>query len=167
MQTNVKNIYAIGDISGPPLLAHVASAEGLIAIEHICGLKPMEMRYDNIPACTYCEPEVASIGLTEKEAKDSGYEIKIGKFPFRALGKSLADGNHDGFVKIIYDSKYGELLGCHIIGHEASNLISEIGLARTLETTYHEVLKTIHPHPTLSEAISEATADALNEAIHI
>ena len=167
MQTNIKNIYAIGDISGPPLLAHVASAEGIIAIEHICGLKPMEMRYDNIPACTYCEPEVASIGLTEKEAKDSGYEIKIGKFPFRALGKSLADGNHDGFVKIIYDSKYGELLGCHIIGHEASNLISEIGLARTLETTYHEVLKTIHPHPTLSEAISEATADALNEAIHI
>jgi len=167
MQTNVKNIYAIGDISGPPLLAHVASAEGITAIEHICGLKPMEMRYDNIPACTYCEPEVASVGLTEKEAKDSGYDIKIGKFPFRALGKSLADGNHDGFVKIIYDSKYGELLGCHIIGHEASNLISEIGLARTLETTYHEVLKTIHPHPTLSEAISEATADALNEAIHI
>ena len=167
MQTNVENIYAIGDISGPPLLAHVASAEGIVAIEHICGLKPMEMKYDNIPACTYCEPEVASVGLTEKEAKDSGYDIKIGKFPFRALGKSLADGNHDGFVKIIYDSKYGELLGCHIIGHQASNLISEIGLARTLETTYHEVLKTIHPHPTLSEAISEATADALNEAIHI
>ena len=167
MQTNVENIYAIGDVSGPPLLAHVASAEGITAIEHICDLKPNEMKYDNIPACTYCEPEVASVGLTEQKAKDLGYDIKIGKFPFRALGKSLADGNHDGFVKIIYDSKYGELLGCHIIGHEASNLISEIGLARTLETTYHEVLKTIHPHPTLSEAINEATADALNEAIHI
>ena len=167
MQTNINNIYAIGDVSGPPLLAHVASAEGITAIEHICNLNPNEMKYDNIPACTYCEPEIASVGLTEKEAKDSGYNIKIGKFPFRALGKSLADGNHDGFVKIIYDSKYGELLGCHIIGHEASNLISEVGLARTLETTYHEVLKTIHPHPTLSEAINEATADALNEAIHI
>ena len=125
------------------------------------------MKYHNIPSCTYCEPEIASVGLTEKEAKSRGYKLKIGKFPFRALGKSLADGNHDGFVKIIYDSKYGELLGCHIIGHEASNLISEVGLARTLETTYYEVLKTVHPHPTLSEAIHEATADAFNEAIHI
>lgn len=167
MKTNVDNIYAIGDVSGPPLLAHVASAEGIVAVEHLCGLNPQEMKYHNIPSCTYCEPEIASVGLTEKEAKSQGYKLKIGKFPFRALGKSLADGNHDGFVKIIYDSKYGELLGCHIIGHEASNLISEVGLARTLETTYYEVLKTIHPHPTLSEAIHEATADAFNEAIHI
>jgi len=167
MQTNINNIYAIGDISGPPLLAHVASSEGICAIEHISGLKPQPMNYDNIPACTYCEPEVASVGLTELEAKESGYDIKVGKFPFRALGKSLADGNHDGFVKVIYDVKYGELLGCHIIGHEASNLITEAGLARTLETTYFEILKTIHPHPTLSEAINEATADAFDEAIHI
>ena len=167
LQTNVKNIYAIGDVSGPPLLAHVASAEGIIAVEHICGLDVSEMRYDNIPACTYCEPEVASVGLTELQAKEKGYKIKVGKFPFRALGKSLADGNHDGLVKIIYDDKYGELLGCHIIGHNASNLISEVGIARMLETTYYEILKTIHPHPTLSEAISEATADALNEGIHI
>tara|TARA_Y100001970_G_C14247879_1_gene869625 strand:+ start:2623 stop:4005 length:1383 start_codon:yes stop_codon:yes gene_type:complete len=167
MQTNIDNIYAIGDVSGPPLLAHVASSEGICAIEHIANLDPKPMNYDNIPACTYCEPEVASVGLTELEAKESGYEIKVGKFPFRALGKSLADGNHDGFVKVIYDKKYGELLGCHIIGHEASNLITEAGLARTLETTYFEVLKTIHPHPTLSEAINEATADAFDEAIHI
>ena len=125
------------------------------------------MRYDNIPACTYCEPEIASVGLTEKDAKKKGYHVKVGKFPFRALGKSLADGNHDGFVKTIYDTKYGELLGCHIIGNNASNLISEIAIARTLETTYHEMLKTIHPHPTLSEAIQEATAVALDEAIHI
>ena len=167
LQTSVKNIYAIGDVSGPPLLAHVASAEGVTAVEHICGLDVNEMRYDNIPACTYCEPEVASVGLTELQAKDNGYKVKVGKFPFRALGKSLADGSHDGFVKIIYDEKYGELLGCHIIGHNASNLISEIGIARMLETTYYEILKTIHPHPTLSEAINEATADALGEAIHI
>ena len=167
LQTSVKNIYAIGDVSGPPLLAHVASAEGITAVEHICGLDVTEMRYDNIPACTYCEPEVASVGLTESQAKEKGYKIKVGKFPFRALGKSLADGNHDGFVKIIYDDKYGELLGCHIIGHNASNLISEISIARMLETTYYEILKTIHPHPTLSEAINEATADALGEVIHI
>ena len=167
MQTNIDNIYAIGDVCGPPLLAHVASAEAIIAVEHICGLDPNEMNYDNIPGCTYCEPEVASVGLTEEKAKAKGYKIKIGKFPFRALGKSLADGNHDGFVKIIYDDKYGELLGCHIIGHNASNLISEISIARMLETTYHEVLQTVHPHPTLSEAIHEATGDALDEAIHI
>ena len=167
LQTNIKNIYTIGDVSGPPLLAHVASAEGIIAVEHICGLDVKEMRYDNIPACTYCNPEIASVGLTESQAKEKGYTLKIGKFPFRALGKSLADGNHDGFVKVIYDDKYGELLGCHIIGYNASNLISEVGIARMLETTYHEILKTIHPHPTLSEAISEATANALDEAIHI
>ena len=167
LQTNIKNIYAIGDVSGPPLLAHVASSEAIVAVEHICNNNSSEMNYKNIPACTYCEPEIASVGLTEKQAKDSGYNIKVGKFPFRALGKSLADGSHEGFVKVIYDDKYGELLGCHIIGHNASNLISEVGIARMLETTYHEILKTVHPHPTLSEAIHEATANAFEEAIHI
>jgi len=168
MQTNINNIYAIGDVCGPPLLAHVASAEAIIAVEHICEIENLkEMKYDNIPGCTYCEPEVASVGLTEDKAKDLGYNVKIGKFPFRTLGKSLADGNHEGFVKIIYDEKYGELLGCHIIGHNASNLITEISIARTLETTYNEILNTIHPHPTLSEAIQEATADAFDEAIHL
>ena len=168
MQTNIDNIYAIGDVCGPPLLAHVASAEAIIAVEHICGIeKCKKMKYDNIPGCTYCEPEIASVGLTEQKAIASGYDIKVGKFPFRSLGKSLADGNHEGFVKIIYDAKYGELLGCHIIGHNASNLISEISIARTLETTYNEILNTIHPHPTLSEAIHEATGDAFDEAIHI
>lgn len=168
MQTNIDNIYAIGDVCGPPLLAHVASAEAIVAIEHICGVENFrEMKYTNIPGCTYCEPEVASVGLTEEKAKKAGYDIKVGKFPFRALGKSLADGSHEGFVKIIYDGKYGELLGCHIIGHNASNLISEISIARTLETTYSEILNTIHPHPTLSEAIHEATGNAFDEAIHI
>ena len=167
MQTNIDNVYAIGDVCGPPLLAHVASAEAIIAVEHICALHPEKMQYDNIPGCTYCEPEVASVGLTEKRAIELGHKIKIGKFPFRALGKSLADGSHEGFVKIVYDEKYGELLGCHILGHDASNLISEITIARTLETTYHEILRTVHPHPTLSEAIFEATGDAIDEAIHI
>ena len=124
------------------------------------------MNYENIPACTYCDPEIASVGLTEIQAKEKGYDIKVGKFPFSALGKALADGDRNGFVKIIYDSKYGELLGCHIIGKNATNLITELSVARNLETTYSEILKTIHPHPTLSEAIQEATADAFNEAIH-
>ena len=167
LQTNIQNIYAIGDVSGPPLLAHVASSEGIVAVEHICGLDVKEMLYDNIPACTYCEPEIASVGFTESQAKDKGYEVKVGRFPFRALGKSLADGSHEGFVKVIYDSQYGELLGCHIIGHNASNLISEVGIARMLETTYHEVLKTIHPHPTLSEAIHESVLNAFGRSIHI
>ena len=125
------------------------------------------MNYDNVPGCTYCEPEIASVGLTETEAVGNGYDIKLGKFPFSALGKTLAEGDRDGFVKIIYDKKYGELLGCHIIGKNATNLISEVSIARKLETTFSEVLDTIHPHPTLSEAIHEATAAALNEAIHI
>ena len=167
MQTNVDNVYAIGDVSGPPLLAHVASFEGVLAVEHISGKDVEPMRYDNVPACTYCEPEIASVGLTEKQAKDQGYDIKVGMFPFSALGKALAEGNREGFVKIIYDKQYGELLGCHIIGNNATNLISEVAIARKLETTYHEVLKTIHPHPTLSEAIQESTAQAFNEAIHL
>lgn len=165
--TSKPNVYAIGDVAGPPWLAHKASAEGIIASEHIAGLNPEPMKYDNIPGCTYCHPEVASVGLTEKVAKEKGYEVKIGNFPFRGLGKSMAVGDTDGFVKVIYDAKYGEMLGCHIIGAEATNLITEAVIARNLETTHHEVLKTIHPHPTLSEAIMEATADALGEAIHI
>ena len=167
LQTNVDNIYAIGDVCGPPLLAHVASFEGTLAAEHLSGKKVEPMSYDNVPGCTYCEPEIASVGLTEKAALDQGYEIKVGKFPFSALGKTLAEGSRDGFIKIIYDKKYGELLGCHMIGKNATNLISEISIARKLETTYHEILKTIHPHPTLSEGVHEATAAALNEAIHI
>ena len=167
METSQKNVFAIGDVAGPPWLAHKASAEGIIAVEHMSGLAPEPMRYDNIPGCTYCHPEVASVGLTEKMALEQGYKLKIGKFPFRALGKSMAVGDTDGFVKVIYDAKYGEMLGCHIIGAEATNLITEAVIARNLESTYDEVLKTIHPHPTLSEAIMEATADALEEAIHI
>ena len=167
MQTNISNIFAIGDVAGPPWLAHVASAEAITAIEHIFDKKPNPMKYDNIPGCTYCHPEVASVGLTEKQSIDKGFKIKVGKFPLRALGKAVAIGQTDGFVKIIFDEKYGELLGCHIIGANATDLISEISLARDLETTYNEILKSIHPHPTLSEAIMEATADALGEAIHI
>jgi len=167
LQTSQTNVYAIGDVAGPPWLAHKASAEGIIAAEHLAKLNPEPMKYDNIPGCTYCHPEVASVGLTEKAAIEKGYEVKIGNFPFRGLGKSMAVGDTDGFVKVIYDAKYGEMLGCHIIGAEATNLITEAVIARNLETTHHEVLKTIHPHPTLSEAIMEATADALGEAIHI
>lgn len=167
MQTNIDTIYAIGDVAGPPWLAHVASEEGIVAAQHIAGKNPEPMKYDNIPGCTYCQPEIASVGLTEKAAREAGYELKIGNFPFRALGKAMAVGDTDGFVKMIYDAKYGELLGCHIIGSEATNLITEAGIARKLEATWHEVLTTIHPHPTLSEAIMEATADALGEAVHI
>jgi len=167
METSQKNVFAIGDVAGPPWLAHKASAEGIIAVEHLADLSPEPMRYDNIPGCTYCHPEVASVGLTEKMALEQGYELKIGRFPFRGLGKAMAVGDTDGFVKVIYDNKYGEMLGCHIIGAEATNLITEAVIARNLESTHYEVLKTIHPHPTLSEAIMEATADALGEAIHI
>ena len=168
MQTNLEHIYAIGDVAGPPWLAHVASAEGIIAAEHLSfGKETTKMKYDNIPGCTYCHPEVASIGLTEKAAREKGFDVKIGKFPFRALGKALAIGDTDGFVKVVFDSKYGELLGCHIIGPEATNLIIEAGIARRLETTWEEILSTVHPHPTLSEGFIEATADALKEAIHI
>ncbi len=167
MRTTADNIYAIGDVAGPPWLAHVASAEGITAVEHLSELTPEPMTYGNIPGCTYCHPEVASVGLTEKAAKEKGYDVKVGHFPFRALGKAMAVGDTEGFVKVIYDAKYGEMLGCHIIGAEATNLITEAAIARKLESTHHEVLHTIHPHPTLSEAIMEATADALDEAIHI
>ena len=167
MQTNIENIFAIGDVAGAPWLAHVASAEAITAVEYICKHSSKPMQYNNIPGCTYCHPEVASVGLTEKQAIEKGFKVKIGKFPFRALGKAVAVSQTEGFVKIIFDAKYGELLGCHIIGANATDLISEISLARDLETTYNEIIKSIHPHPTLSEAIMEASADALDEAIHI
>ncbi len=167
MKTSIENIYAIGDIAGPPWLAHIASAEGITAIEHLAGLNPSKMIYDNTPGCTYCHPEVASVGLTEKQAIEFGKEIKVGKFPFRALGKAMAIAEQDGFVKVIFDKKTRKLLGCHIIGVGATDLIAEAGLAQKLGATDDDILKTIHAHPTLSEAIMEATADALGEAIHL
>ena len=166
-ETSVKSIYAIGDVIGPPWLAHVASAEGHVAAVHISGKIPKTVNYSNIPGCTYCRPQVASIGMTEKEALEAGYEIKVGRFPFRASGKALAMGEPEGLVKVIFDAKYGELLGCHIIGIDATELIAEIGAIRTLETTYEEILNTIHAHPTISECFMEAVADAYDRAIHI
>ncbi|MBC8214602.1 MAG: dihydrolipoyl dehydrogenase [Candidatus Marinimicrobia bacterium] len=167
MKTNIENIYAIGDIAGPPWLAHIASTEGITAVEYLSGLNPNEMSYENTPGCTYCHPEVASVGLTEKQAVETGKEVRIGKFPFRALGKATAIGEQDGFVKVIYDAKSGKMLGCHIIGVGATDLIAEAGLAQKLGATDNDLLKTIHAHPTLSEAIMEATADAIGEAIHL
>lgn len=166
-QTNIPNIYAIGDIIGAPWLAHVASKEGIQAVEHMAGKEVVPIDYNTIPGCTYCIPQVASVGLTEKKAKEMGYDIKVGKFPVRVNGKALAMGETEGFIKIIYDEKYGELLGCHIIGPEATELITEVTLAKSVESTYMEVLHTIHPHPTLSEIVAEATHDALGEPIHI
>ena len=165
-RTGEPGLYAVGDVTGPPHLAHAASAAAHVSVEHLAGLSPEPLDDGNIPACTYCHPQVASVGLTERAAKQAGYEVKVGMFPFRALGKSLATGEIDGFVKMVYDAKYGELLGTHIIGDGATDLISELALARRLETTYHEVLKTVHPHPTLSEAILESTAVAYGEAVN-
>ena len=167
MQTNYSNIYTIGDISGPPWLAHVASSEGVLAVEHLSGLNPTPIDYNNIPGCTYCKPEVASIGFTEEEAINRGYKIKIGKFPLSASGKAMAVSSTEGFAKIIFDEKYGELLGFHMIGENATELVSEIAVAKSLEATYEEILKIIHPHPTISEVIPESTAVALDEPIHI
>ena len=166
-ETNVKGIYAIGDVIGPPWLAHVASAEGIHCIEKIKGLNPGNINYDNIPGCTYCQPQVASVGLTEAKAKEKGYKIKIGKFPFVASGKAFAIGEREGFVKLIFDEKYGELLGAHIIGSEATEMIAEIGIAKSLEATAESIFKTVHAHPTLSESVMEAAANAYGEAIHI
>ena len=167
MQTNIDNIYAIGDIAGPPWLAHVASKEGIVASEHISGKEVVPIDYSAIPACTYCYPEIASIGLNEDAAKKEGYNVKIGKFPLSASGKAMAVSKTEGFAKIIYDEKYGELLGFHMIGESATELISEIAVAKRLEATYSEILDIIHPHPTISESILEATADSIDEAIHI
>jgi len=147
--------------------AHVASAEGIICVEKISGLNPSVLDYDNIPSCTYCNPEVSSVGFTEKEAIDLGYEINVGKFPFSASGKANASGHPDGFVKVIFDKKYGEWLGCHMIGYNVTEMIAEAVVARKLETTGYEILKAIHPHPTMSEAVMEAVADAYDEVIHI
>jgi len=166
-ETNLKGIYAIGDVIGPPWLAHVASAEGIHCVENIKGLNTPDIIYDNIPGCTYCQPQVASVGLTEKEAKEKGYDLKIGKFPFMASGKAFAVGEREGFVKLVFDAKYGELLGAHIIGSEATELIAEAVLAKTLEATGESIIKTVHSHPTLSESFMEAAAQAYGEAIHI
>ncbi|WP_159023450.1 dihydrolipoyl dehydrogenase [Formosa sp. L2A11] len=166
-QTNVPGYYAIGDITPGQALAHVASAEGILCVEKIAGLHVEPIDYGNIPGCTYASPEIASVGLTEKKAKEQGYDIKVGKFPFSASGKASAAGNKDGFVKVIFDAKYGEWLGCHMIGAGVTDMIAEAVLGRKLETTGHEVLKTIHPHPTMSEAVMEAVAAAYGEVIHI
>ncbi|RJP64193.1 MAG: dihydrolipoyl dehydrogenase [Ignavibacteriales bacterium] len=166
-QTNIKNIYAIGDVIGPPWLAHVASAEGIHCVETLNGLNPSEVDYTTIPGCTYCQPQVASVGLTEQRAKEEGYEIKVGKFPFTASGKAFATGERDGFVKVIFDAKYGELLGAHVIGANATELIAEFTLAKSMEATFESIIKTVHAHPTLSESVMEAVANAYNEAIHI
>ncbi len=166
-RTGVKGYYAIGDVVTGQALAHVASAEGIICVEKIAGHHPEPLDYNNIPGCTYCTPEIASVGYTEKAAKAAGYELKIGKFPFSASGKASAAGAKDGFVKVIYDAKYGELLGAHLIGANVTEMIAEIVVARKLETTGHEMLKAVHPHPTMSEAIMEATADAYGEVIHL
>lgn len=166
-ETNVPGIYAIGDVIGPPWLAHVASAEGIHCVEGIKGIANPDIDYDNIPGCTYCQPQIASVGLTEKKARENGLEIKVGKFPFMASGKAFAIGEREGFVKLIFDEKYGELLGAHIIGSEATEMIAELTLARSIEATGHSIIKTIHAHPTLSESIMEAAAQAYGEAIHI
>jgi dihydrolipoamide dehydrogenase len=166
-QTNVNNVYAIGDVIGAPWLAHVASAEGIACIEGIKGINSQPIDYENIPGCTYCQPQIASIGFTETKAKELGYEVKIGKFPFMASGKAFAAGEREGFVKLIFDKKYGELLGASIIGSEATELIAELGLAKSLGATAETIIKTIHAHPTLSESIMEAAANAYGESIHI
>ena len=167
METNIPGYYAIGDVLPTQALAHVASAEGITCVEKIAGLHVEPMDYNNIPGCTYCQPEIASVGYTEKKAKEAGFEIKVGKFPFSASGKAKAGGNSDGFIKLIFDAKYGELLGAHMIGANVTELIAEIVVARKLETTGHEMIKSVHPHPTMSEAIMEAAAAAYGEVIHL
>ena len=166
-QTNIPGYYAIGDVVPGPALAHVASAEGITCVEKIAGIHTEAIDYGNIPGCTYATPEIASVGLTESQAKEQGFEIKVGKFPFSASGKAKAAGTPDGFVKVIFDAKYGEWLGCHMIGTGVTDMIAEAVLGRKLETTGHAVLKTIHPHPTMSEAVMEAVADAYGEVIHL
>lgn len=165
--TSVKGVYAIGDIVKGPALAHVASAEGIICVEKIAGHHPEPLNYNNIPGCTYCLPEVASVGYTEKAAKEAGYQIKVGKFPFSASGKASAAGAKEGFVKVIFDAKYGEFLGAHMVGANVTEMIAEVVAARKLETTGMEIIKTVHPHPTMSEAVMEAAALAYGECIHL
>jgi len=166
-KTNIPGVYAIGDIVKGPALAHVASAEGIICVEKISGMNVEPLDYGNIPGCTYCQPEIASVGYTEQAAKDAGYDVKVGKFPFSASGKAKAGGASDGFVKVIFDAKYGEWLGAHMIGANVTEMIAEVVAARKLETTGHEIIKTVHPHPTMSEAVMEAAAAAYDEVIHL
>lgn len=166
-KTNVTGVYAIGDIVKGQALAHVASAEGIICVEKIKGHNPQPLDYNNIPGCTYCSPEIASVGYTEEAAKKAGYQIKVGKFPFTASGKAKAAGAADGFVKVIFDAKYGEFLGAHMIGANVTEMIAEVVTARKLETTGHEIIKSVHPHPTMSEAVMEAAAAAYDEVIHL
>ena len=166
-RTNVEGYYAIGDIVKGPALAHVASHEGIICVEKIAGKEPEPMDYNNIPGCTYTSPEIASVGYTEKAAIEAGYEIKVGKFPFSASGKASASGNKDGFIKVIFDAKHGEWLGAHFIGDNVTEMIAEAVVARKLETTGHEIINSVHPHPTMSEAVMEAVAAAYGEVIHL
>src|SRR5690606_23679130 len=166
-KTNIPGYYAIGDVTPGQSLAYVASAEGILCVENIKGMHVEALDYGNIPGCTYCTSEIASVGLTEKQAKDKGFDSKVGRFRFTASGKAKAGGNADGFVKVIFDAKYGEWLGCHMIGAGVTDMIAEAVLGRKLETTGHEVLKAVHPHPTMSEAVMEAVADAYGEVIHL
>ena len=166
-QTNIPGYFAIGDVLPTQALAHVASAEGIICVEKIAGHNPEPLDYGNIPGCTYCSPEISSVGHTERSAKEAGYDIKVGKFPFSASGKASAAGHKDGFVKVIFDAKYGEWLGCHMIGYNVTEMIAEAVVARKLETTGQEILKAVHPHPTMSEAVMEAVAAAYDEVIHM
>jgi dihydrolipoamide dehydrogenase len=166
MRTNVDGVYAIGDIAGPPWLAHKASAEGILCVEAIAGLDVHPLDYGNIPGCTYCQPQIASIGLTEKKARQAGYDVKVGKFPFTASGKAWGIGKTEGFVKLVIDAKYGEILGAHMIGPDVTELVAEIGVARSLDATAHSLIKTIHAHPTLSEAVMEAAATAYGESVN-
>ncbi len=166
-KTSADNIYAIGDVIGAPWLAHKASHEATVLAEQLAGENPHPVRYDNIPGCTYCEPQVASVGMTEKQAKDEGYDIMVGKFPFSASGKAAGLGHEEGFVKVVFDKKYGEWLGCHMIGSHVTELIAEAVVARDLETTGHEIISAVHPHPTMSEAVMEAVAEAYGEGVHL
>ncbi|MDR8394368.1 dihydrolipoyl dehydrogenase [Aliifodinibius sp. S!AR15-10] len=166
-QTSVDNIYAIGDVAGPPWLAHKATHEGILCVENLAGEETHPMNYNNIPGCTYCEPQIASVGYTEEQAKEEGYDVKVGKFPFSASGKATAYGHEEGFVKVVFDEKYGEWLGCHMIGANVTELIAEAVVARDLETTGHEIIHGVHPHPTLSESVMEAVAEAYKVGVHL
>ena len=166
-KTNVDGIYAVGDVAGPPLLAHVASHEGIVVAEHMAGRAKHGIDRSNVPSCTYCQPQVASVGLTEEAAVAKGYQVKVGRFPFRPLGKAMAIGESEGMVKLVFDAKYGELLGAHIVGSDATEMIAELGMAKALETTWEELNSTMHAHPTLSEAVMEAAGQAFDAAIHI
>lgn len=166
-QTNVDGIYAIGDVAGGPWLAHKATHEGIVCVEKLAGEDPLPIKYDNIPGCTYCEPQIASVGYTEEQAKEEGYDIKVGKFPFSASGKATGLGHEEGFVKVVFDEKYGEWLGCHMIGSHVTELIAEAVVARDLETTGKEIIHAVHPHPTMSEAVMEAVAEAYGEGVHL